>query len=380
MNHVSHEQSIEALIHATDISPWSSKMLFLQNTKEQRQLASVSSLRHVPVAYGLKQVMAELHVMGVLNGAADRNTFVNIVGSLPLKTCGYVKAHEHLNSVFDSVFDSMICEHLNSVFDSMTFDEPDMLSLGEWSVGLSVFLEGTEEEKTQALFELLDQDSDGCLSKKELKEYMAPLVKSMIPSEAIPMQPTLLELCASQMMQSLSVKVDGKVSRQQFLQFHSEHHIVDSLFDMIDSNVYQMWLRKNGICQGESEDEDCCKPPVLHSQVRTEKIHCGLCHRRVLPDPSAPHLCTLCQHHGRTDKMGAGEVQRLVVDESKPSEQPPLSDTASTVDTDEVGSEKDDEELWMPPRVNDWYLEQAKVFKHVSTPVSTPVEDKWISL
>jgi len=236
-------------------------------------------------------------------------------------------------------------------------------------MGLSVFFEGTEEEKTQALFELLDQDSDGCLSKKELKEYLAPLVKSMTPSEAIPMQPTLLELCTSQIMQSLSVTVDGKVSRQKFFQFHSEHDKVDYLSHMIDSNVYQMWIKKNTICQGESEDEDCCVRPDLHSQVRTEKIYCCLCQRRVLPDPSAPHLCPLCQHHGRTDKMGAGEVQRLVVDESKPSKQPSLSDTASTVDTDEVGSEKDDEELWMPPLVHDWYLEQGKLFNR-----------QWVSL
>eukprot|EP00746_Dinoflagellata_sp_MGD_P131272 gnl/MRDRNA2_/MRDRNA2_65066_c0_seq1.p1 gnl/MRDRNA2_/MRDRNA2_65066_c0~~gnl/MRDRNA2_/MRDRNA2_65066_c0_seq1.p1 ORF type:complete len:346 (+),score=62.87 gnl/MRDRNA2_/MRDRNA2_65066_c0_seq1:82-1038(+) len=304
VNHVSHEQSIEAVMHTTDISPWSSKMLFLQRLNTQRQLASASSLQHVPVADGLKQVMAELHGMGVVNGAADRSTLENIVRGLVLKRDGYLKAHED--------------ELLNSVFDSMIFDESEILSLGEWSGGLSAFFEGTKEAKTQALFELLDQDSDGCLSKKELKEYLAPLVKSMIPSEAIPMQLILLELCASQIMQSLSVTVDGKVlvSRQEFFQFHSEHDIVDSLSHMIDSKVYQIWIRKN-------------------------------------------------------------EVQRLVVDESKPfNKQPSLSDVASTVDTDEVGSENDDEELWMPPLVHDWYLEQAKVFQHVAK----PVEDKRTSL
>jgi len=282
-------------------------MLFLQHLNSQRQLASVSSLRHVPVEDGFKQLIAELHVMGVVNGVVDRRTFVKIVGNLLLKRDGHLNLHE---------------KDVNSIFNSMMFDESDMLSLGEWSGGLSVFFEGTQEEKTQALFEFLDQDGDGCLSKKELKEYLAPLVKSMTPSEALPMQPILLELCANQFMQILSVTMDGKVSRDKFFQFHSEHNIIDALSHMIDSNVYQIWVKQNMNCQGDGEDKDCGARPVLHSQITTEKIHCGVCHRRVLPDPSTPYLCPLCQHYGRIDKMDVSEIQRLVVDESKPSKQP----------------------------------------------------------
>merc|ERR1719453_2923079 len=101
---------------------------------------------------------------------------------------------------------------LEAIFDSMDYSKNGELEVGEWASGLTVFFKGTQEEKTFALFNLLDRNQDGSLSKPDIKEYVMPLVQAMTPAEASALRPLLIS------------------------------HLTDTIFEQVDLR----WLISNG--------------------------------------------------------------------------------------------------------------------------------------
>ena len=94
---------------------------------------------------------------------------------------------------------------LYDMFDSMDIDRNGTLSLGEWAGGLSVFFKGSMEDCVQAVFQCLDQNGDGVLSKRELMEYFKPFVNCMTPQAAAALRPLLLKHATDQIYTEMQI-------------------------------------------------------------------------------------------------------------------------------------------------------------------------------
>merc|ERR1711937_591168 len=136
----------------------------------------------------------------------------------------------------------------DEIFEVMDCDGSHTLSIGVWAVGLAHLFEGSPEQKAEALFDLLDQDQDGSLSQEEIKEYVTPYVKAMIPREALPLRPQLLQHCVEQIMDSMDPFGASlrKMSHQKFTEWLCKNDVVDFLAKMIDDEVYRIFLNSNG--------------------------------------------------------------------------------------------------------------------------------------
>jgi len=161
-------------------------------------------------------------------------------------------------------------EFLSSVFESMASEEWDTLSVGEWARGLTLFFEGTQEEKEHALFQLLDEDGDGSWCKEDLKEYLKPLVKAMIPPQFLkPLFPHLLQFCADQVLSevvgtdSFVLNSDGKLSEQEFTEWISANGVIDSIAQIIDTVVYESFLENKKLRR--EKDDPLFVAPVRRS-------------------------------------------------------------------------------------------------------------------
>jgi hypothetical protein len=145
---------------------------------------------------------------------------------------------------------------IDLVLESMDFKKSETLSVGEWAQGLAAIFEGTQEGKFYAIFDLLDVDGDHNLSYEELKEYLKPFVKAMIPSEASMLQPCLLHYCADQVLRSIksstcrvvapsNAEKNGSdmVSSEEFFQWGRQNDLGDSLARIIDTEVGRISLQ-----------------------------------------------------------------------------------------------------------------------------------------
>lgn len=224
LEHVGFGKSAEAVILSANIEPWPAKALVRQRLDDQAALAKNTPLRNVPVMDGFS------HFTGKVGGmrGLKKDRFMKIIRNL-------LDTHNLQGSD----------DQIASVFDSMDYDESEALSLGEWAGGLTIFFKGTQEEKTKAVFELLDQDNNGDLSKGELKEYLTPLIKAMTPPEALPLRPLLLQHCADQIMDQVDLNHDEKVSHEEFSKWRSENNVIDALVQIIEAEVYKIWLENN---------------------------------------------------------------------------------------------------------------------------------------
>eukprot|EP00746_Dinoflagellata_sp_MGD_P148975 gnl/MRDRNA2_/MRDRNA2_81093_c0_seq1.p1 gnl/MRDRNA2_/MRDRNA2_81093_c0~~gnl/MRDRNA2_/MRDRNA2_81093_c0_seq1.p1 ORF type:complete len:364 (-),score=78.01 gnl/MRDRNA2_/MRDRNA2_81093_c0_seq1:192-1220(-) len=246
------EKSIETELCAADIEPWSANSLIQERLHKQAQLARVSPLRFVPVVDGLHHFK---NATGKLDGMR-RHSFVKGLRNL-LKT--------------DKV------ELEDEILEAMDYDGSEALSIGEWAVGLTFLFKGTPEEKAKAIFELLDQDQDGFLSKEEIKEFVTPYVKAMIPPQALPLRPHLLEHCGEEVRRSMMCKGPRKVSQEMFIQWLCKNDVVDFLAKIIDKEAYTMFLNSNYTAStprffSEIETASTACPSDISSTADSEEI------------------------------------------------------------------------------------------------------------
>jgi len=230
-------EELQHLICAADLHPWDSKDLFQQRLDKIR-LAYNTPLRAVKVVDGLRKFTSELGTVQDL----DQFTFV--------KTLLCILDQDPLLDQADSM------DLLKVVLESMDFKKSETLSVGEWAQGLVALFQGTQEEKDHAIFDLLDRDGDHYLSYEELKEYLKPFVKAMIPAEASVLQPGLLQHCTDEVLRSIksttcrvvapsTIEKYGSdmVSYEEFVQWSHKHHLGDSLSQIIDTKVGSISLQ-----------------------------------------------------------------------------------------------------------------------------------------
>ncbi|CAE7947262.1 GUCA1A [Symbiodinium sp. KB8] len=137
-------------------------------------------------------------------------------------------------------------EDLYQIFDSMDFDRNGTLSTGEWAAGLSVFFKGSMEEAVRAVFRCLDANENGAISKSELQVYLSPFVKAMSPPEAAALRPILEKKAVDDIYYDMDMDHQADISSDEMLAWSRRgNNIVDRLADIIDQEVYQLWLAES---------------------------------------------------------------------------------------------------------------------------------------
>lgn len=227
MHQVGFGNAAEVVINTDSIEPWPARSLIKERLEHQTQLAKKTPFRTISVADGLNHFSSAVKKWGGLS----RNNYLKIAKNL----CESKNVHcSHME-------DDILLE----CFDSIDYDENHYLSMPEWAGGLTIFFKGTREEKTESLFKLLDTDQNGNLSKAELQEYLTPLVKAMTPEQAAALRPLLLQHAVDQIFEDIDLNHDEKISCEEMTQWRANNNVIDRLVEVIEAEVYKVWLEHN---------------------------------------------------------------------------------------------------------------------------------------
>jgi Ca2+-binding EF-hand superfamily protein len=224
MDAAGFENSAEAVMKVGNIEPWPARAMIQERLETQARLARVSPLKTIPVQDGFQH-------------------FTNHIGRLSgLKKEDFLKVSKNLVEIHKIKHKPDEIKLLEEVFDSMDYDKSNDLTVGEWASGLAVFFKGAQDEKSSALFQLLDRDSNGSISKSEMKEYCAPLVKAMTPLEALALRPMLVAHATDKIFEQVDLNHDDKCSSSEFVKWRQNHDIVNELVAVIEGEVYKLWV------------------------------------------------------------------------------------------------------------------------------------------
>lgn len=222
------DASIRAMINLHSIAPWSAKDLVRKRLDMQKQLATRSPLRLVPVEEGLSAIG-------------------NGVGGWPCRKPAFIRACvSHLKSRQMPV-SAADTDLIGEVFDMMDFNASGTILLGEFAGGLSVFFEGDAARCVSAAFTLLDTSKSKTLTKPELEEYLQPFVQAMTPPQAESLWPLLLKKATEAFYVEWGGARRGDVFADEMLRWtRLGNCIVDRLSEIIDRTVYEAWLATQG--------------------------------------------------------------------------------------------------------------------------------------
>mmetsp|Transcript_59268 Transcript_59268/g.111041 ORF Transcript_59268/g.111041 Transcript_59268/m.111041 type:complete len:439 (-) Transcript_59268:29-1345(-) len=228
---IGFEGSAKAVINMYEIKPWNARSLIRDNLTKQGDLARKSPLRKVPVLEGLEYFQQQVK-SAIFTRELTKDRFVEIAVMLLGRQNVPHNPRER--------------EELYEIFDSMDFDKNGTLSLGEWAAGLSVFFKGTMEQAVRAVFRCLDSNEDGAISKTELQVYLSPFVKAMSPPEAAALRPILEKKAVDDIYYDMDMDHQADISTEEMLAWSKRgNNIVDRLADIIDQEVYQLWLAES---------------------------------------------------------------------------------------------------------------------------------------
>lgn len=223
---VGFHNSAQMAVNMHGIEPWPARALIKDNLHRQAALARRHPFRNISVYDGMRWYNE--HVSGWFN-SLTRDKFVDEGTELMLKT-RTAHTSQDRNALYE-------------MFDSMDIDRNGTLSLGEWAGGLSVFFKGSMEDCVHAVFQCLDQNGDGVLSKRELMEYFKPFVNCMTPPAAAALRPLLLKHATDQIYMEMDWDHSDSISSQEMVAWsRSGNNVVDRLADIIENDVYSMFV------------------------------------------------------------------------------------------------------------------------------------------
>merc|ERR1711920_3061 len=95
------------------------------------------------------------------------------------------------------------------------------------------------------VFNALDQGNKCRLTKREMQEYLRPFVKAMSPPHAEALRPILLKRAVDDIYNEMDLDHDNGIGSDEFLAWTMRgNNVVDRLVNIIDKEVYQIWLRE----------------------------------------------------------------------------------------------------------------------------------------
>lgn len=235
----------KAVMRLGGIESWSSRSLVAERLQRQLELAGRSPLRHVAVERAVASISAQswrsrsgvLTLWQARGVCIRRDEFVQACMEMVLTE---KDANGHPISVV-----GQDREDLRSIFDSMDFDGNGTLGTGEWAGLCSIFFRGSMQESLRAVFAVLDEDSSNTLTREEVQEYLRPYVRALMPDGALALEPMLLKRTTEQIFQEMDGDRNGSVTCEELIAW-TQHggSIIDSLADIIDAEVYRLWIEE----------------------------------------------------------------------------------------------------------------------------------------
>jgi len=218
---VGFHKTLGQMMYQYGIQPWDPKPLLQASLQRQQELQKTSPLRFIQVDDGLRFYGSQMGgAINQLTGVQvlNREKFVEMSMSL-FKMKGLHLPVEEAMLFFD-------------IFDSIDLYKNAQLSLGELAGGLSSFFGGTNEAKTNAVFDLMAAGKDQ-IPKSTLQEFLKPYVWCMVPSNAEVLRPVLLPHIAEEIYKDMSFGQSGYITRTEL----------------------QRWAQKGQFSQGEIQEQ-----------------------------------------------------------------------------------------------------------------------------
>ncbi|TMW58082.1 hypothetical protein Poli38472_013556 [Pythium oligandrum] len=120
---------------------------------------------------------------------------------------------------------------LNAVFDAFDTDKDGFVDFCELASGISVFCDGTQQEKIRAAFTLFDVNQDGFIAREEMETYLASvfrMVYTTSPTTAAQMGDVtpeeLARVTTNEAFLSADVNHDGRLSFEEFTKWYTSQH------------------------------------------------------------------------------------------------------------------------------------------------------------
>jgi len=238
------------IIDKFSIEPCSGKQNLL---KFRKQLGAFGAHPLCKINVGV----AMTHFKGCVGGWTNyyklkRDNFFNQAQIL-LKKNGDImlKTHE-IVSIYD-------------MFDLLDVDKSGELELGEWAVGLSLLFQGSAEEKITAAFQVIDKDSDGSISRRELFKYFQPFMNVIIPDEAEAIRPVMASKVTDEvhkeMLEKAGKKVGDGLLLADYVAFAKGTDVVLHAAEKIDLEIYNCWFAVHSKQQAKAIIEARKAPP-----------------------------------------------------------------------------------------------------------------------
>jgi len=151
------------------------------------------------------------------------------------------------------------------MFDLLDVDKSGELELGEWAVGLSLLFQGTAEEKITAAFQMIDKNSDGSISRRELWKYFQPFMNVIIPDEAEAIRPVMASKITDEVHKEMLEKA-GKTASDElhladYVAFAKNTDVVLHAAEKIDLEIYNCWFAVHSKQQAKAIIEARNAPP-----------------------------------------------------------------------------------------------------------------------
>jgi len=198
------KRTLQLLMKQHRIEPWTVHDLGHSNPlaklRRQADLCTVSPFRFIPVKEGLSHFSK--HAGGWVV-QLTREKFIELSIELFDKK-GLKHPIEEAKIFYD-------------VFDSIDMYSDATLSIGELVGGLSTFFAGTLDERSKAVYDVLDQSASDKVSKSLLSQFLKPYVWSLVPGSAEVFRPILLPYVTDEIFGEMSsTPSKGHVNSSEF--------------------------------------------------------------------------------------------------------------------------------------------------------------------
>lgn len=217
---------------------------------KQFKLAPWSAVADLKLTRRRVKVLVQHHQLSKINVEVAKKHYEKSIG-------GWLPQHRLSRSLFMKETNKLIQKQgkfltardydvLDDVFSLLDVDNSEELEAPEWALGLRLIFAGDEKKKLQMAFEMIDRDSDGTITKKEIHLFLLPYMNVIVPAGAEVLRPLLAWYCAEECMKDVAKHMQkDKVEEaplDEFVAFCESRDIVLQAAERIDKKVYDIWL------------------------------------------------------------------------------------------------------------------------------------------
>lgn len=183
-------------------------------------------------------------LMSAINDQAERSPLSQISAESAIKFCSSqlgkanMNTHQFMDLMRGLASQERIGEEIATadtlaVFNVLDFDETGLLSHAHWVSVIPMFFQGGTKV-AKAVFDDLDENSDGGLSVEELAKYTTPIVYMIVPLERKELRPKLKKVLSQAVFKSIDIDGDGHLAAEEFIKWSDHNSLEDYCFRCLE--------------------------------------------------------------------------------------------------------------------------------------------------